>query len=155
MTTSWLLRGGVRGALVLGMFAWLGSVRAADPDPKIMSYKLPANLKWNRGAAGNLDAVLYGDPSKAGLYIVLTKWEPHKMSHPHFHANDRFITVVSGTWWVGWGPKYDPATTFPIPAGSFVTHYGKQIHWDGAKDGEVILQIVGQGPATSTDAEQK
>ena len=38
----------------------------------------------------------------------------------------------------------------PIPAGSFVTHFGKQVHYDGAKDGEVILQIVGMGPATST-----
>ena len=37
-----------------------------------------------------------------------------------------------------------------IPAGSFVTHFGKQVHYDGAKDGEVILQIVGMGPATST-----
>jgi hypothetical protein len=40
-----------------------------------------------------------------------------------------------------------------MPAGSFVTHFGKQIHYDGAKDVETILQIVGEGPATSTRAE--
>ena len=33
-----------------------------------------------------------------------------------------------------------------------ITHYGKEIHYDGAKDGDVILQIVGMGPATSTPA---
>ena len=77
------------------------------------------------------------------------------MSRPHFHPNDRFITVISGTWWVGTGPKYDPETTKPMPPGSFVTHFGKQIHWDGAKDVECVLQIVGMGPATSTPAEQK
>jgi hypothetical protein len=43
----------------------------------------------------------------------------------------------------------------PVPAGSFVTHYAKEIHYDGARDGEAILQIVGIGPATSTAAEQK
>jgi len=43
----------------------------------------------------------------------------------------------------------------PIPAGSFVTHYGGQIHYDGAKDGETVLQIVGMGPATNTPAETK
>ena len=80
---------------------------------------------------------------------------PHHMSHPHFHPNDRFITVISGTWWVGTGSKYDPDSTTPIPAGSFVTHYGKQIHYDGAKDGDVTLEIVGMGPATSTPAETK
>jgi hypothetical protein len=37
-----------------------------------------------------------------------------------------------------------------MPAGSFVTHFAKQVHWDGAKDEEVWLLIVGQGPATLT-----
>jgi len=155
MSTSSLLRRSMHFALVIGTFAWLGSVRAADPDPKIMSYKLPAQLKWTTGENGVQTATVYGDPSKTGLYIVLVKWAPGKMSRPHFHPNDRMVTVISGTWWVGWGPKYDPASTFPIPAGSFVTHYAKQIHYDGAKDGEVVLEIVGQGPSTSTPAEAK
>jgi hypothetical protein len=43
----------------------------------------------------------------------------------------------------------------PVPAGSFVVHPGKQIHYDGAKDAECILEIVGIGPATSTQAEEK
>ena len=37
-----------------------------------------------------------------------------------------------------------------MPAGTFVTHYGKQVHWDGAKDTDAVLLIVGEGPATST-----
>ena len=39
-----------------------------------------------------------------------------------------------------------------MPAGSFVTHFAKQVHYDGAKDQECVLQIVGEGPATATDA---
>jgi quercetin dioxygenase-like cupin family protein len=35
--------------------------------------------------------------------MVLTKWLPGHMSRPHFHPNDRFITVLKGTWWVGTG----------------------------------------------------
>jgi len=34
-----------------------------------------------------------------------------------------------------------------MPARSFVTRVGKQIHYDGAKDVETILQIVGADPA--------
>ena len=49
----------------------------------------------------------------------------------------------------------NPNNTAAVPAGSFVTHYGKQIHYDGAKDEEVTLEIVGQGPQTSTPAEMK
>ena len=133
----------------------LFTVTAAEPDPKIMSYTLPANIKWVESPAGSAQAIISGDPSKPGMYVVLTKWHPGHMSRPHFHPNDRFITVLSGTWWVGWGPKYDPASTYPIPAGSHVTHFGNQIHYDGAKEGDVVLEIVGMGPATSTAAEQK
>jgi hypothetical protein len=52
---------------------------------------------------------------------------------------------------VGSGAKFDPEHgTVPMPPGSFVTHYGKQVHWDGAKDEDAVLLIMGEGPATST-----
>jgi hypothetical protein len=136
-------------------FAGVFSVNAASPDPKVLAVTLPDKIPWTETPGGAKQAILAGDPSKPGLYVVLTKWTPHHMSHPHFHPNDRFITVISGTWYVGTGSKYDPDSTTPIPAGSFVTHYGKQIHYDGAKDEEVTLEIVGMGPATSTPAEVK
>jgi hypothetical protein len=127
--------------------------RAVELDPKAVVYQLPDQIKWSPvNAAGAQQAVLFGDPSKPGLYGVLNKWTAgNHFSKPHFHPNDRFITVISGTWWVGSGPKWDPEHgSVPMPAGSFVTHYGKQVHWDGAKDTDAVLLIVGMGPATST-----
>ena len=77
-------------------------------------------------------------------------------SHPHFHPNDRYIVVLSGTWWVGTGPKFDPEHgTVPMQPGSFVTHYGKQVHWDGAKDEDAVLLIMGEGPATATEVTEE
>ena len=142
-------------SLVAIMFVWLASVEASDLNPAAISIKLPKDIPWVASPSGSVQAILAGDPKGPGLYVVLTKWTPHHMSRPHFHPNDRFITVISGTWWVGTGSKYDPDSTVAVPAGSFVTHYGKQIHYDGAKDGETILQIVGMGPETSTPAEVK
>jgi hypothetical protein len=142
--------------LATPMFIGLRSAGAADLDPKAIAIQLPAEIKWVRAANGGAEtAVLVGDPAKPGLYVVLQKWLPHNNSRPHFHPNDRYITVLSGTWWVNTGPKYDPDGMQPLPAGSFVRHFGKQIHYDGAKDAECILQIVGMGPATNTPAEQK
>jgi len=137
------------------VFAGIFSVNASQPDPKVLAYQLPDKIHWTENAGGARNAVLVGDPTKPGLYIELTQWTPHHMSRPHFHPNDRYIYVISGTWWVGTGPKYDPDSTTPIPAGSYVTHYGKQIHYDGAKDETVTLEIVGMGPATNTPAEEK
>ena len=144
-----------KATLVAAMLVQFGSIQAAEHNPKVMSYKLPAQLKWTTAPSGAMEAVLSGDPSKPGLYVVMVKWRPHMMSRPHFHPNDRYVTVISGTWWVGTGPKYDPDSTFPLPAGSFATHFAKEIHYDGAKDAECVLQIVGMGPQTSTPAETK
>jgi ChrR-like protein with cupin domain len=127
----------------------------ADLNPAAIAYKLPSQIEWKESPIGARMAVMRGDPEKPGPYIVLVKWTPQHMSRPHFHPNDRFITVISGTWWVGTGSKFDPESTVAMPAGSFVTHFAKQIHYDGAKDQECVLQIVGEGPATATPAETK
>lgn len=82
-------------------------------------------------------------------------WPPHTMSRPHYHANNRYITVLSGTWWVGTGTKFDPDKTVPMPVGTFVTHYAHEVHYDGAKDGEAVIEIVGIGPAAQIPAERK
>lgn len=150
-------RRAIRLALMMPMIMWLASVTtAAELDPKAITIALPKDIKWTvNKAAGSETAVLLGDPAKPGLYVVLQKWLPGHNSRPHFHPNDRYITVISGTWWVNTGAKYDPAGFKPVPAGSFVTHTAKEIHYDGAKDGECVLQIVGIGPATSTPAEAK
>ena len=126
---------------------------AAELDPKAVVFKSPDQIAGGPVTpAGNQQAVLFGDPSKPGLYGVMTKWlAGNHFSRPHFYPNDRFITVLSGTWWVGSGPEFDPEkSSVPMPAGSFITHYGKQVHWDGAKDTDAVLLIVGEGPATST-----
>jgi len=155
MSTSWAPRRFCKVIAVAGIFMWLASISVADLNPAAIAIQMPNQIKWVATGNGSEVANLVGDPSKPGLYVLLNKWTPHHMSHPHFHPNDRYITVLSGTWWVGTGPKYDPDQTVAIPAGSYVTHFGKQIHWDGAKDVECVLEIVGQGPATSTPAEIK
>lgn len=93
--------------------------------------------------------------NKPEPYAYFVKWKADNMSRPHFHPNDRYIAVLSGTWWVGSGPKFDPESTVPMPTGMVVVHYGKGIHYDGAKQGDTILAIHGVGPAASTPAEQK
>src|SRR5438876_816746 len=61
----------VRLALVLSIFVWLGSIRAADLDPKAIAIHLPKDIKWVASPSGSENAVLVGDPDKPGLYVVL------------------------------------------------------------------------------------
>jgi len=153
-TRSRLWRAFAISASFVGM---LSISSAAELNPAAVAYKLPDQIPWGPvGARGEQNAVVVGDPTKPGFYAVYTKWtKGNHFSHPHFHPNDRYIVVLKGTWWVGTGPTFDPANTTPMPAGSFVTHFGKQVHWDGAKDEDAVLLIMGEGPATSTPVEEK
>jgi predicted metal-dependent enzyme (double-stranded beta helix superfamily) len=121
-----------------------------------VTFLAPEQFKWrdpfNKSPTNQV--ILYGDPSKEGPYMVINRFSPGAFSRPHFHPNDRFITVLKGPWWVGTGAKFDTNNTVPMPAGTFVTHFGKGIHYDGAKDEEVMVLITGMGPATSTQVKQ-
>lgn len=142
----------------LALAGTLSVSSAAELNPAAVTYKLPDQIPWSPvDARGAQNVVVVGDPSKPGFYMVYTKWtKGNHFSRPHFHPNDRYIVVLKGTWWVGSGSKFDPDHgTVAMPAGSFVTHFGKQVHWDGAKDEDAVLLIMGEGPATATEVEQK
>jgi hypothetical protein len=138
-------------AVLLALALIVAPSGAVELDPAAVVFKHPDQIPWhdNSKYPGLKEAVLYGDPDKPGLYVVIVKWLPGNMSRPHWHPNDRVITVVKGTWWVGSGATFDRDATVPMPAGSVVTHYGRHVHYDGAKDEETILVITGEGPATS------
>src|SRR5262245_43502195 len=88
----------------------------AEFNPKAVIYQLPEQFKWRdpTGAAPVNNVILHGDPSKPGFYVVLNRWKAgNNFSRPHFHPNDRFITVIKGTWWMGSGTKFDPDNSVP------------------------------------------
>ena len=143
-------------ALLIVLIVSGGSHGAPGIDRTAVDWKTPAEIKWVRNAAGtNESAVLFGEPSQPGPYVVRLKWLPGNMSRPHFHPNDRFFVVLSGTWWMGTGETFDPESTVPAPAGSYVVHFANKVHYDGAKNEETIIQVWGMGPATSTPAEKR
>jgi len=145
----------IRIALI-ALLLVVSSAQAADLDREAVDFKTPSELTWVRNAAGtNESVVLFGDPSKPGPYVVRIRWLPGNMSRPHFHPHDRFFVVLSGTWWMGTGTTFDPNSTVPAPAGSYVIHYANKVHFDGAKDEETVIQVWGMGPATSTPAEKR
>lgn len=139
--------------LVLVLLMGLGSAGlSADLDPKAITVQMPKEIKWVKGN-GSESAVLVGDPSKPGIYVIRNRFPPGTMSRPHFHDQDRFVTVIKGTWWTASGPDadvFDPARTVPLKAGSFMMHPARGHHYDGAKDEEAIVQIIGMGPVKTT-----
>ena len=122
---------------------------AADPVVRVNF----DSLKWDCEPEdmGFCEAKVEGDKTKAGLYIVLVKFPPSGlMSKPHFHDETRYATVIKGTWWTGDGDVFDPSKTVPLKPGSFMKHPAGAHHFDGSKNEEVIVQLMGMGPTSTT-----
>ena len=118
------------------------------PDPAHIPFIPPENIKWEGNPNGEQHFTLFGDPSKPGLYAQLLKWPAGTGTKPHIHDQDRYVYVISGTWWVSTSTHYDPKLSFPMPAGSFLKDVANEIHWDGVRAGAppAILELVGMGP---------
>jgi hypothetical protein len=129
----------------------------ADKDKAGFVRVAPEEVKWTDrpGYDGLKFAVVHGDPSKPGIYVIRAKFSPGTMTRPHWHAEDRYVIVVQGTWYTGEGDTFDPDKTVPLKPGSFMLHPAKAHHFDGAKDEEVIVQIIGIGPSTTTLVDPK
>lgn len=125
------------------------SVLAAEDDGLHVLQKDAIVWKPYPGVSGVEMTVLAGDPGAVGLYVIRARFKPGTFTRPHYHGEARHISVLSGTWWGGHGATFAPETTIPIRAGGFVTHPAGMIHYDGARDEEVIVEITGIGP-TST-----
>ncbi len=116
----------------------------------------PADIHWQDVPDGHgvQQAVLFGDPDKSGLYVVRVRFPPHIMDVPHWHPNDRYVTVLEGTWYSGTGETFDYSKAVPLKPGSVMLHPGKAAHWDGSGGNDtVIVQIIGEGPGTTTQVD--
>lgn len=98
--------------------------------------------------------IVAGDPEKPGMYVIRRRFRPGEMSRPHMHDQARYVTVIKGTWWTGEGDVLDPERTIPVRQGGFMLHPAGLHHYDGAKDEEVIVQIIGMGPVVTTQVEK-
>lgn len=129
------------------------SNKAYFPDPSHIPFILPQDIPW-KGRPGHEQIYnLVGDPREPGFYIQILKWWPGNYSRPHFHAHNRYIAVLSGTWWVSNSTHFDPDKTYPLPAGTLTEDVMNTVHWDGAKasTGPVVLEIVGFGPVPNVN----
>ena len=139
------------GLIVAGVVTAVG---AAAPQGSSDFVRItPAQIHWQDipDGHGAQQSVLLGDPTKPGMYVVRVRFPPYIMDRPHWHPMARYVTVLEGTWYSGTGDTFDLAHAVPLKPGSVMLHPAKAVHWDGSGSAEtVIVQIIGEGPATTT-----
>jgi quercetin dioxygenase-like cupin family protein len=112
-----------------------------------------SQIKWQHGPAalpaGAKLAVLEGDPAKDGAFTMRLLMPDGYKIPPHTHPKVEHVTVISGTFNLGMGEKFDQSGGHEMPAGTFGFWPAGMKHFAWVK-GETIIQLHGIGPWTIT-----
>jgi len=106
----------------------------------------PAPAVFPRGATM---AVVSGDPSKAGPFVVHLSMPSGYRIAPHFHPTDEHVTVRSGTLRVGMGDAIDLKAAKTLTAGQSVDMKANMHHF-GVTKGHTVVEVSAQGPFAMT-----
>jgi hypothetical protein len=120
----------------------------ADHDEGIV-LNTPDKIGWKAGPPslpkGAQIAVLEGDPAKEGPFVFRVKVPDGYRIPPHTHPKTERVTVLSGTFNIGMGEKFDADITNAMPAGSYGYWKEGMKHFVWTK-GETVVQFHGMGP---------
>ena len=102
------------------------------------------------GVAGIQTTILSGDPTGPGLYTIRLSVPANTRIEAHDHRDDRVATVVSGTWYFGYGSHFDEKELKALPPGSFYTEPAGRMHFAQTRAESVVVHITGYGPTSTT-----
>jgi quercetin dioxygenase-like cupin family protein len=124
---------------------------ARDHQPGESAFRsiLPEDIDWKPFPAFPPSvrlAVVVGDPSKPGPYVIRVKAPQGVKLMPHRHSEDRIYTVISGVFYIGLGEEFNAEDLRAHPPGSVVVLPGDTWHFHWAKSGEYVTQVTAIGP---------
>src|SRR5258706_15768819 len=93
----------------LGLVAVAQALHAETKSDAIAT--TPLVMKWEAqgslAAAGMEQVNLVGNPATPGRYTLRLKFPAGYRLAPHTHPDYREVTILSGTWYTGYGEKFD------------------------------------------------
>ena len=133
------------------LFAFTSLLYAQDGQSRLSPSEITALTTVNAGAGtsgvtGIQTRTLKGDATKSGIYTIQLTIPANVKIQAHTHPDDRVATVISGTWYIGYGAKFAEAKLKPLTAGSFYTEPPSVAHFARTGNEPVVLQITGNGP---------
>ena len=137
--------------LTLFLVVALSLVAAISAQPAMTQNAFaPDQVKWGPApsflAPGAQLAVIEGDPmATSGDFTIRIKMPDGYKIAPHWHPKRENVTVISGTFKVGMGDKFDESKMMPFPAGSFA-YLDPDMHHYAMSVGDTVVQVHGMSP---------
>jgi quercetin dioxygenase-like cupin family protein len=123
--------------------------RPHQPGESEFKAILPEDIDWKPFPAFPAEArlaILVGDPTQPGPYVVRVKMPSGGKLMPHRHPEDRIYTVMSGVFYIGLGSEFDGDKVEAYPPGTVIVLPGDTAHFHWAKSGEYVTQVTAIGP---------
>ena len=120
-----------------------------QPGEAVFRSILPEEIDWKPFPAFPPSArlaVLVGEPTQAGPYLIRVKVPSGVKLMPHRHPEDRIYTVMSGVFYIGLGEQFDGEKLRAYPPGAVVVLPAGTPHFHWAKSGEYVTQVTAIGP---------
>ena len=133
-----------RGVMRKLVFA-AGALMSGEGNREITGIT-PAQVRWftpSYYSDGRERAQLLCDSSRGRPWIDRAKIPAGKRVLAHIHPQDKPVTVIKGTWYVGQGTKFDATKLREYPAGSFVLIPAGVPDFVATKEDAVIIQLSG------------
>jgi len=122
---------------------------AEETQPSEMHLYPPTSIEWKPGPAaippGAKMAVLEGDPTKEGPFVVRFQFPAGYHIAAHTHPKTERVTVISGALYLAAGESLDRNSAREIPAGSF-GYWPAGMKHAAWSEVETVIQLHGVGP---------
>ena len=128
---------------------FLTRLSASEMPSTDMDLYPPTTIEWKAGPAalppGAKMAVLEGDPTKEGPFVVRFQFRDGYHVAPHTHPKTERVTVISGVLYLATGEALDRNSAKKLPAGSF-GYWPAGMKHTAWSEGDTIIQLHGVGP---------
>jgi quercetin dioxygenase-like cupin family protein len=129
----------------------IGSAQETAPGQRLTPQEIDALTPTGAGVGtsgvkGIQTRVLKGDPNKPGLYTIQLNIPANTKIEAHTHPDDRVATVISGTWYIGYGSRFGEDKLKALSPGSFYMEPPGVAHFARTGNRPVVVQITGYGP---------
>ncbi len=127
-----------------------GQFRLTLQEVKALKTNDGTNAPGSSNYSAVKEIVVMGNPAKQGIYMILLEIAPNTKIAAHLHPDQRLATVLSGTWYFGYGDKFDETQLKKLMAGSIYSEVAGQNHFAMTGKDPVIVEITGFGPSGVT-----
>lgn len=132
--------------LIVAGAVGVASPKTPAPDQSQGIVK-PDGLKWTPFIGPMQMALVSGDPSQPGAFVVRVKIPSGTVVAPHWHSTDEYLTVLDGQFSVAMGDVFDAGKLSVMERGDFIQMPAKMNHYAKAVT-DTVVQLHGMGPFT-------